>query len=234
MRLDQFLVTQKLTQTKSQANQLIKQGLIFVNGAQVSKPAKNVSDQDSIEIKDEVYVSRGAYKLREALTKFGINPTNKICADIGASTGGFTQILLQQNAAKVYCIDVGTDQLNPLVKNDPRVVNLEQTHILDYQKFPQKIDLVVMDLSFISVKKVLQHLFNLTGPDTDYIVLFKPQFEVGRELNKRGVVKAKDAENSLQEFLNYLLETFNLQAQHILSPIKGQDGNHEYLVHFIY
>jgi 23S rRNA (cytidine1920-2'-O)/16S rRNA (cytidine1409-2'-O)-methyltransferase len=231
MRLDQLLVTQKLTQTKSQANQLIKQGLVFVNGLQVNKPAKNVTDQDSIEIKDEVYVSRGAYKLREALTKFHISTEGKICADIGASTGGFTQILLQQNAAKIYCIDVGTDQLNPLVKNDPRVVTLEQTHILDYPKFPEKIDLVVIDLSFISVRKVLPHLFELVGKNVDFVILLKPQFEVGRELNKKGVVKTKDAEHCHNEFKQYLLETYSITTQSILSPIKGQEGNTEYLVY---
>ena len=232
MRLDQLLVTYNHTQTKSQANRLIKQGLVFVNGVKVEKPAKNCTLQDEITISDEIYVSRGAYKLRKAIEEFNITVTGKVCADIGASTGGFTQILLQHNAEKVFAIDVGTDQLHPSLIVNPKVVNLPQTHILKIKNIPEKIDLVVVDLSFISLRKVLPHMLELFGSNTEFVLLFKPQFEVGREINKKGVIKPSSAIKSRDDFLLYLSETFSLNAQHILSPISGQCGNIEFLVHF--
>lgn len=231
-RIDKALVDRGVLKTRSQAKMLITQGCIFCNAIKVLKPSFKVSEDDIIEIREmNVYVSRGAYKLEKALEVFAIDPKGLIVADVGASTGGFTHLCLERGAKKVFAIDVGHDQLSELLKNDERVVNLEETNIKFPLELEEKVDLCVVDLSFISIKLVYQNIHNLLNRTGKSIVLIKPQFEAGRErLGKQGLVSDKDREVVLDEVKSWFAEnSFSIQEV-IESPIKGnKSGNIEYL-----
>lgn len=233
-RIDKEMVTRGLVQTRSQARMLIEQGDVYCNDKLVKKPGANVKDSDSIEIKDrKLFVSRGAYKLEKALVQFDVDPKDYVCADIGASTGGFTQLLLQRGASKVYAVDVGHDQLAPILKDDVKVINLEGTNIKYPLSLDEKVDLCVIDLSFISLKLVLKNIFDLLKEDGRVIALFKPQFEVGKaRIGKNGLVSGKDREDVVAEFELWLEQnSYHFQSK-TESPIKGKTGNIEYLYFF--
>lgn len=246
-RLDSILVARGLFETKSQAQAAIMAGNVKINGQPQNKAGTQMIDNPELHIKVESlpYVSRGGFKLEKAINEFNIEVQNKICLDAGASTGGFTDCLLQNNAKKVYSVDVGYGQLAWKLRNDPRVVSIERTNIRtvplegvykdinagDKSDYPV---LTVMDLSFISIIKVFGNIKSLMNPDKQEIIaLIKPQFEAGKDqVPKSGVIKDKNIHfNVIKNVIEYT-STINLYpASLTYSPIKGPAGNIEYLLY---
>lgn len=231
-RIDKSLVDRGILKTRSQAKMLIAQGCIFCNEKKVLKSSMKVEESDKLEVKEmNIYVSRGAYKMEKALVDFDINPKDLIVADVGASTGGFTQVCLEAGARKVYAIDVGHDQLSEILKEDARVVNLEGTNIKFPLELDEKVDLCVVDLSFISIKLVFLNIYNLLKSGGSAIVLIKPQFEAGKErMGKQGLISDEVRLVVLAEVKEWFKEN-NFDIQKVTeSPIKGnKSGNIEYL-----
>ena len=230
-RIDKFMVDVGMVKSRSQARMLIKQGDVLCNGVKVSKPGKLVTENDSIEISErDLYVSRGAYKLLKAIEEFDLDFSGKIVADCGASTGGFTQVSLINKASKVYSIDVGHDQLDELVKQNPKVVNMEGINLKHELELPEKVDICVADLSFISIKLVYPTMRKLLKPSGYSVVLIKPQFEAGKErLGKGGIVKPEFQEEILNETTTWFKEQGCTIEKICESPITGKTGNIEYL-----
>ncbi len=229
-RADKVLVEANLAPTRSQALQLILEGVVFYKGVLVSKAATKI-DSDGLEVRKETqYVSRGAHKIAGAITQFQVEVQDKIIADVGASTGGFTEFVLSLGAKKVFAIDVGHDQLAMKLRTDPRVINLEGVNIKFPYQLEEAVDLAVVDLSFISLKLVIENIFRLLKKNGRVLALIKPQFEVGKtNLDKNGIVK--DSETTLlmlSELKNWLKEKEIEVINEILSPIKGKMGNQEY------
>jgi len=235
-RLDTYLTLNNMLPSRSKAQELISKGKILVNNKVVTKASYDVKEIDIVTVlEDELltYVSRGGLKLEKAIKLFNIDVSRLVCCDIGASTGGFTDCLLTFNAKKVYAIDVGTNQLADKLKNDNRVISLENTNFKDVtiDTFKDKIDLYVCDVSFISIETIIKHL-NEFDSDFHMVILYKPQFEVGpNNLNHNGVVKSS---NIIKEYLNRFVEFLKILNIGIInftySPIKGQkEGNIEYL-----
>lgn len=232
-RLDQHLTDKELTPTRSQAQLLIREGKVKVNGQKIEKPGHLVLEEDKINVDiQERYVGRGALKLKAAVEEFGIRVKGKVVADCGASTGGFTDYLLQNGIKKVYCLDVGHDQLDPKLRKDKRVVNLEGINLKQPQKLDEAVDLVVADLSFISLRLVFQTMHSFLKEGGEMILLFKPQFEVGKEgVNKNGVVKnEKRRKKTLDEFLEWCRQEGVKILGVMESPIEGKKGNVEFLI----
>ena len=234
-RLDQLIFERGLTESRERAKTTIMSGLVFVNGQRVDKPGTTVDPEAKIELHGEAlpFVSRGGFKLDKALKVFPVDPAGKTCLDCGASTGGFTDVLLQHGAKKVYAVDVGYGQLAWKLRTDERVVNLERTNLryLTQEQIPDPIELAVMDVSFISVKLVIPAVKALLCPEADFICLIKPQFEAGREdVGKKGVVRDSAVhERVIREILDFVPEA-GLSAEGLdFSPIKGPEGNIEYL-----
>lgn len=233
-RLDKILTEKALVATRSQAKSMIENGDVTVNG-KVSKRAGEIFDSESdIQVNAPLFVGRGALKLEEALKQFKISVTDKVFLDVGASTGGFTEVLLNHGAQKVYAIDVGHDQLADKIKNDPRVINMEGTNVRHLTSLPELADAAVMDLSFISITKVLDAVKLLLKPDGDLIALIKPQFEAGTDrLPKDGVIKdAKTQKTVLHEVVTFAVSNGWIHHQTINSPIEGKSGNKEFLAWF--
>ena len=194
LRLDQLVYDLGYTESRERAKTTIMSGLVFVNGQRADKPGMQVAPDAKVELHGDAlpFVSRGGFKLDKALKVFPIDPAGKTCIDCGASTGGFTDVLLQHGAAKVYAVDVGYGQLAWKLRTDERVVNLERTNLryVTSEQIPELMDLAVMDVSFISIKLVLPAVKRLLKPDADIVCLIKPQFEAGREeVGKKGVVQ---------------------------------------------
>lgn len=220
-----------MVKTRSQARMLVKQGDVTCNGKLVKKAGHLVIESDEIKItQDELFVSRGAYKLARALKEFNIDFKGKTIADCGASTGGFTQVSLDYGAQKVFAIDVGHDQLDPIIKEDKRVINMEGVNLKHPLELPEKVDFCVCDISFISITKVFPTIASLLKEGGKSILLLKPQFEAGpNRLGNNGVVKEKYKQVVLDEILAWFKENdFEVQAL-CESPIKGKVGNTEYL-----
>lgn len=230
-RADKILAERGLVASRSQAKSMIENGDVKVNGVVIKKAGDIIDSDAEFEITSQQFVGRGALKLEKALSEFQVSVQNKIFLDVGASTGGFTEVLLNAGASKVYAIDVGHDQLAAKLRNDPRVVNLEGTNIRELNELPDQGDGAVMDLSFISVTKVLENVKALLKPNADLIVLVKPQFEAGRErLPKDGVIKdAKVQQAVLNEVLTYATQNGWAHHKTIDSPIEGKSGNKEFL-----
>ncbi len=236
MRLDQYLVTNNGL-SRSRAQLLIDDGAVSVNGIITTKASKIVMDGDTVIVEDTIlYVSRAGLKLESALDIFNINPSGKTCLDIGSSTGGFTDCLLQRNAAHVDAVDVGTDQLVEKLRNDSRVSVYEKTDIRVF-KNDQTYDLVVCDASFISLTKIIPELPRFSKTGTEIILLIKPQFEVGKDgLGKGGIV------NNDMRVVEAITDVVTCAQQHGLRlvdeikicPIRGGDGNQEYIGCFTY
>ncbi len=235
MRLDQYLVEQGLFESRARAQAAIKAGLVRVNGAVAAKPSQTVSADADVAVEGDVhpYVSRGGLKLEAALKAMEIDSAGKVCLDLGASTGGFTDVLLRAGAAKVYAVDVGTGQLHAKIANDPRVVNLEQTHAKDLSLslIPDPIEVIVCDVSFISLKKALPPALALAAPRARLAALIKPQFEVGPAgIGKGGLVKEDLAEPAAKDIVQWIEgEGWNMIGL-TGSPILGGAGNKEFLL----
>ena len=235
IRLDQLVFDLGLAESRERAKTTVMSGVVFVNCQRADKPGMQVSPDVNVEVKGTAlpYVSRGGLKLEKALKVFPIDVTGKVCIDCGASTGGFTDVLLKNGAAKVYSVDVGYGQLAWSLRNDERVVNMERTNIryISSEQIPEPLDICVMDLSFISVKLVLPAVCALLKDDAQLVCLIKPQFEAGREeVGKKGVVRDKAVHLSVIESVLSFAPTVGMTVMGLdFSPIKGPEGNREYL-----
>ena len=234
-RADKVLADLKLVASRSQAKSLIEKGDVTVDGVVIKKASELISPEGKIEVNVPLFVGRGAFKLEKALEVFSIPVKDKVFLDVGASTGGFTEVLLLSGATKVYAIDVGHGQLAKKLVDDPRVINLEGTNIRELTSLPELADGAVMDLSFISIMKVLEQVKNLLKPGAPLMALVKPQFEVGLErLPKDGVVKDEnDRQSILKEVIDFAVAHGWRHQETAASPIQGKTGNVEYLVHFL-
>lgn len=233
MRADVLLVERGLAETRERARQLIMAGRARVGTLTLVKPAQMLDSTVEIEVTEpERYVSRGGYKLEGALDAFGIDVAGLRCMDLGASTGGFTDCLLQRGAASVLAVDVGRAQLHQRLREDPRVTLLEGTNARDLPELPP-VDLFVADLSFISLTKVLPSVARRVGPGTTGVVLLKPQFEAGpADVPRGGVIKDEAVLTRVREdFVRWATSEEWAVCGIIPSPIRGGDGNTEYLVH---
>jgi 23S rRNA (cytidine1920-2'-O)/16S rRNA (cytidine1409-2'-O)-methyltransferase len=236
IRADVFLVRKGLAASRAEASAAIAAGKVTADGRTLAKPSELLTDETRVTYaRAHPYVSRGGIKLAAALDEFVLSPAGLICIDLGASTGGFTQVLLERGARHVYAIDVGHGQLSPILAGDPRVTSLEGTNArnLTAAEVPIGVDCIVADVSFISLELALPVALKLAKPGAWLVVLFKPQFEVGREnIGKGGIVKdpaARDA--ALARFKEWLSATQRWKVVgSIESPIAGGDGNTEYLV----
>ena len=236
-RLDLALVARGLVATRAKARDLIARGEVRVDGAIAQKPAMGVRGEQSIDVDTQAaaQVSRGAVKLAAALDRFGLDPAGRIAIDVGASTGGFTQVLLEQGATRVYAVDVGRDQLHASLKDDPRVVALEacDARTLDRAMVPDAIEAIVADVSFISLRKVLPAVLALAAPGCWLVTLVKPQFEVGREgIGKGGIVRdAALRDGALVGVRAWLAQQDGWSVLGDMpSPIEGGSGNVEFLL----
>lgn len=235
IRLDQLVFDLGLTESRERAKTTIMAGLVYVNGQKADKPGMQVAPDVSVEVRGDAlpYVSRGGFKLEKALRVFPVDPTGMTCIDCGASTGGFTDVLLKNGAAKVYAVDVGYGQLAWSLRNDPRVISMERTNVryLTEEQIPEKMDLAVMDLSFISVRLILPAIYPLLKENAQVVCLIKPQFEAGREeVGKKGVVRDPKVHlDVLERFLEFLPSAGFTALGLDFSPIKGPEGNIEYL-----
>jgi 23S rRNA (cytidine1920-2'-O)/16S rRNA (cytidine1409-2'-O)-methyltransferase len=234
-RADQLLVARGLFESRAKAQAAIEAGNVFVAGEVVRKVSQMIAEDAEIAATPaHPYVSRGALKLEAALDHFKVDPRGKICLDVGASTGGFTELLLTRGAEKVYAVDTGTGQLHPRLKSDPRVVSLEQTDIrkLDEAAIPDAARLIVIDVSFISLELVLPQALAFAAPHAELIVLIKPQFEAGREHVKKGIVRDAEVHMAVCQRVELLVgrQGWRLRGT-IPSPIQGGDGNAEFLLY---
>jgi 23S rRNA (cytidine1920-2'-O)/16S rRNA (cytidine1409-2'-O)-methyltransferase len=236
-RLDKLLVTRGLVQTRERARALILAGQVVVDHHTIYKAGAQVSTEVSLRLKgdDIPYVSRGGLKLEKALETFAVDVTGRVALDVGASTGGFTDCLLQRGAVRVYAVDVGYGQLAWSLRQDNRVINLERTNIrhLQPETLQEKPDLAVIDASFISLDKVLPATLALLNEQAEVVALIKPQFEVGRgAVGKGGVVRDASQHEAVVERIRRLSEELGCQVLGVTeSPVLGPKGNREFLIY---
>ena len=236
-RLDLLMTERGLCDRRSRAQALIMSGAVFVDGQKCDKAGTPVADDAAVEVRGETcpFVSRGGLKLEKALREFGVDPTGYVCSDSGASTGGFTDCLLQKGAKKVFAIDVGYGQLAWALRTDPRVVCMERTNIryVTPEDLGEPLDLSVVDVSFISLRLVLPAVQKLLKPTGQVLCLIKPQFEAGKDkVGKKGVVREKSTHvEVLEQFLGLADELGFTVRNLTFSPVKGPEGNIEFLGH---
>ena len=236
-RLDVLLVQLGLANSRELAKAYIMAGNVYVDGQKEDKAGTKVAVNADIEVKGSQmkYVSRGGYKLEKAINEFGVQLEGKICLDIGASTGGFTDCMLQNGASKVYAIDVGYGQFAWKLRQDERVVCLEKTNVryVTHEQVPDEGDFASIDVSFISLTKVLPAVLGVLGPNGQLVCLIKPQFEAGREkVGKKGVVRDINVHREVIEMIVNYVRAQNLGILALdFSPIKGPEGNIEYLIY---
>ena len=237
-RLDILLVDKGIFTSRERAKANIMAGLVFVDGQRVDKAGEKVNIDADIVFKGEElkYVSRGGLKLEKAMNEFNISLKDKVCMDIGASTGGFTDCMLQNDASKVFSVDVGYGQFAWKLRTDERVVCMERTNIryVTPEDIGEKLDFASIDVSFISLRTIMPAVKNLLKETGEVVALIKPQFEAGRDkVGKKGVVRDKEVHHEvILKIVNYLIENeFNILGLSY-SPIKGPEGNREYLVYF--
>ena len=234
-RLDVLLVEQGYLESRQKAQATIMSGLVFVNNQRVDKPGTMIANDAAIEVRGNAipYVSRGGLKLEKAMKTYGLVLDGKICADIGASTGGFTDCMLQNGAQKVYAVDVGYGQLDWKLRSDERVVCMERTNAryLTHEQIPEELDFASVDVSFISLKLILPMLHTLLKEDGYVVCLVKPQFEAGKEkVGKKGVVRDPAVHlEVLENFFAHAKENGFTVIGITYSPIRGPEGNIEYL-----
>lgn len=236
-RLDRLLVERGLVPSRQRAKALIMAGKVVVDENRVEKPGTQVRPDANIRLKGEDYpfVSRGGLKLERALEVFGIDPRGKKAIDVGASTGGFTDCLLQRGASKVFAVDVGYGQLAWKLQQDPRVVNLERRNIryLEFREIGEPVDLIVVDTSFISVGKFLLRLCQMMKKGGDILILVKPQFEVGKgKVEKGGIVRDHEKHMRVVERVKQWAGEIGLRVKGVMeSPLRGIKGNKEFFIH---
>ena len=236
-RLDVLLVQRGLAETRSKAQAIIMSGDVYVANQKIDKAGTMLDPEAEIEVRAAAcpYVSRGGWKLEKALRDFGVDPSGFVCSDSGASTGGFTDCLLQKGAAKVFSIDVGYGQLAWKLRSDPRVVCMERTNLrgVTPDLLGEPLDLFVLDVSFISLRLVLPAVFAALKPNGEVICLIKPQFEAGKEkVGKKGVVRDPSVHREVLETVLGFCRELGLTLLHLtFSPVKGPEGNIEYLAH---
>lgn len=235
-RLDQILVDRNLVDSKSKAKAMIMAGQVYVEGMQITKSGLNINDDLLIKIKTlgPEWVSRGAKKLIKALDEFNIVVKDKICLDLGSSTGGFTDVLIKRNAKKVYAVDVGTNQLHEKLKRNNKVVSLEKTNAryLNKEIFNELVEIMVCDVSFISLKKVIAPNLGLLKKESSVVALIKPQFEAKKNELKKGIVRESEIHKRI---CNEIRDWFELECDCRVegiteSPIRGPKGNIEFLI----
>ena len=236
-RLDVLLTERGHADTRTKAQAIIMSGLVYVNGQKADKPGVSYEETVDIEVRSGgcPYVSRGGLKLEKALRDFGVDPTGYVCSDSGASTGGFTDCLLQQGASKVFAIDVGYGQLDWKIRSDPRVVVMERTNVrhVTPEQLGEPLDLSVVDVSFISLKIVLPVIQTFLKPTGQVLCLIKPQFEAGKEkVGKKGVIRDPNTHMEVLEDFVALADKLNFTILGLtFSPVKGPEGNIEFLGH---
>ena len=234
-RLDVALVERALVETRSKAQSLIMARRVLVNGAFVDKAGAGVTDEDEVRIAEleHPWVGRGGMKLAHALEAFGIEVAGKVCADIGASTGGFTDVMLKKGARKVYAIDVGYGQLDASLRNDPRVVNREKVNAryLQAEDFEDRVEFVSIDVSFISLELILPTVTRFL--DGELVALIKPQFEVGKgDVGKGGIVRDETKRRAAVDSVVAFAREHGYEVNGVIeSPVKGAEGNVEFLMH---
>ena len=236
-RLDVLLVERGLEQTRQRAQAMIMSGLVFVDGQRVDKAGTAIPNDAQVEVRGNTlrYVSRGGLKLEKAMTIFGLRLNGCICADIGASTGGFTDCMLQNGATKVYAVDVGYGQLDWKLRSDEHVVCMERTNAryLDHEQIPDELDFASIDVSFISLKLILPAVHRVLKAGGHVACLIKPQFEAGREkVGKKGVVRDPAVHEEVLADFVALAEQLPMTIRNLtFSPVKGPEGNIEFLAH---
>jgi 23S rRNA (cytidine1920-2'-O)/16S rRNA (cytidine1409-2'-O)-methyltransferase len=235
IRLDVMLAERGLAESREKAQALVLAGEVLVNGVKAQKPGQNVSPEAELQVlRPPPYVSRGGFKLAAALDHFQIAVAGRVCVDVGASTGGFTDCLLQRGAAIVHIVDVGSGQLDWKLRTDPRVVLHERLNAryLSVADIADPIDLLVCDVSFISVTLILPALPPLLQPDAEMVILVKPQFEVGREqIGKGGIVRDPELHKAACERIESAVRGMSYRTDIIESPILGAEGNKEFLLY---
>ncbi len=237
-RIDVLLVEQGLAPSRERAQSLILAGKVLVDDVPATKAGQLFGDEARVRVRgeDHPYVSRGGVKLAAALDQFKVEVEGRVALDVGASTGGFTHVLLMRGAKKVFAVDVGHNQMDWKIRQDPRVVVMEGVNArhLDFETIGQKVDLIVIDVSFISLDKILPALKACAKPETDWITLIKPQFEVGKEkVGKGGIVTSENDLLHAVERLRAFGETLGLSRLGLIdSPITGTQGNKEFLAHW--
>jgi 23S rRNA (cytidine1920-2'-O)/16S rRNA (cytidine1409-2'-O)-methyltransferase len=236
-RLDKILVERGLAESRARAQALILAGQVVVSDQRVDKPGQMIDSSADVRVKGETlrYVSRGGLKLEAALREFNINPEGKTCLDVGASTGGFTDCLLQHGAVRVWAVDVGHNQLAWRIRQDPRVEVIEgmNARSIEPDQFPAPFDLATIDVIFISLKLILPAVRRCVADEADIIALVKPQFEVGRgEVGRGGIVKDPRKHRRVLIEIKEAAEAIGLQVAGLIeSPILGAGGNREFLIH---
>ena len=237
VRLDLYLAQKGFTESREKAKALIMSGIVYVNDQKELKAGRDVKVDDIVEVRGSTlkYVSRGGLKLEKAMQEFPINLTDCTCMDIGASTGGFTDCMLQNGAKKVYSIDVGYGQLAWKLRSDERVVNMESTNFryVTHEQIPEEIDFASVDVSFISLKIILPVMYELLKMNGEAVCLIKPQFEAGREkVGKKGVVRDVNVHTEVIENIVSFAASQKFKVSGLsFSPVKGPEGNIEYLVY---
>ena len=236
-RLDVLLTERLYAENRTKAQAIIMSGNVYVNGQKADKPGMSFEETVDIEVRGAVcpYVSRGGLKLEKALRDFGVKPDGYVCSDSGASTGGFTDCLLQQGASKVFAIDVGYGQLDWKIRSDPRVVVMERTNVryVTPEQLGEPLDLSVVDVSFISLKIVLPVIKTFLKPTGQVLCLIKPQFEAGKDkVGKKGVVRDPDTHKEVLDDFVALAKELDMTILGLtFSPVKGPEGNIEFLGH---
>ena len=237
VRLDLYLAQKGFTESREKAKALIMSGIVYVNDQKELKAGRDIKVDDIVEVRGSTlkYVSRGGLKLEKAMQEFPINLTDCTCMDIGASTGGFTDCMLQNGAKKVYSIDVGYGQLAWKLRSDERVVNMERTNFryVTHEQIPEEIDFASVDVSFISLKIILPVMYELLKMNGEAVCLIKPQFEAGREkVGKKGVVRDVNVHTEVIENIVSFAASQKFKVSGLsFSPVKGPEGNIEYLVY---
>ncbi len=237
IRLDVALFERGFVDSREKGKALIMAGLVYVNGQKETKAGTSVKSEDCIELRGEKmpFVSRGGYKLKKAVDEFGLSLDGCICMDIGASTGGFTDCMLIEGARKVYSIDVGYGQLAWKLRSDPRVINMERTNFryVTHEEIPEEIDFASVDVSFISLKHIIPPMKELLKNAGRAVCLIKPQFEAGKEkVGKKGVVRELETHiEVVRSIFDFVLENGFKVLELDYSPIKGPQGNIEYLIY---
>ena len=235
-RLDIYLTENGYAESREKAKSIIMEGIVYINNQKADKAGDMVAETDNVEVRGNTlrYVSRGGLKLEKAMTDFNLNLDGKVCMDVGASTGGFTDCMLQNGAQKVYAVDVGYGQLAWKLRNDERVINMERTNIryLDYDLIEEEIDFVSIDVAFISLKLVLPVAYNVLKEGGSVVALIKPQFEAGKDdVGKKGVVRdIAIHKRVIKEVVDFSIASGFSVCGLDFSPIKGPEGNIEFLL----